>query len=123
MLKRLIDVTLASVGLVAVAPLMAFAAIGIRCSNPGPIFYRAQRGGINGSPFIMYKFRTMRVAEDVQSVITAHQDSRVFAFGSLLRRTKIDELPQLFNVLKNEMSIIGPRPADPRVIQNYAPEH
>src|SRR5437667_12351186 len=123
MLKRPIDVILASVALVFTAPLMAVAAIGIRLSSPGPIFYCASRVGINGRLFVMYKFRTMHVRTVVRSVVTAQEDSRVFPFGRLLRRTKIDELPQLLNILKNEMSIVGPRPEDPSFVKRYAPEH
>jgi lipopolysaccharide/colanic/teichoic acid biosynthesis glycosyltransferase len=81
-----------------------------------PIIYRARRVGKGGGTFAMYKFRTMYVGAERKGPITAPGDSRCFAFGSLLRRLKIDELPQLVNVLKGEMSIVGPRPEDPKIV-------
>jgi lipopolysaccharide/colanic/teichoic acid biosynthesis glycosyltransferase len=122
--KRWLDLALASVALVAVTPLLAVAALGIRLSGPGPIFYRAQRLGLHGRPFTMYKLRTMRVGQASTSVITARDDPRVFAFGAFLRRAKIDELPQLFNILRGEMVIVGPRPEDPLMVERfYRPVH
>jgi lipopolysaccharide/colanic/teichoic acid biosynthesis glycosyltransferase len=123
--KRLLDVTLAAVGLLVGAPLLAAAALGIRLSSPGPVLYRARRAGRGGSPFLMYKLRTMHVDHGAhRSAITGPADPRVFPFGALLRRTKVDELPQLVNVLRGEMSIIGPRPEDPQfVATHYAPVH
>ena len=123
--KRLFDVAGAAVGLVLTAPLLAAGAIGIRLSSPGPVLYRARRVGKGGEPFTMYKLRTMHAATaGAQPLITGANDPRVFAFGSLLRRLKIDELPQLVNVLRGEMAIVGPRPEDPVfVARHYAPEH
>jgi len=107
------------------APLFGVVAIGIFVSSPGSIFYRAHRMGINRKEFVMYKFRTMHVDQQwFPSLITAKEDPRVFRFGAWLRRSKIDELPQLINVLKGEMSIVGPRPEDPKIVQlYYTPEH
>ena len=123
MVRRLIDVLLASVALVIFAPVLLVAALGIRLSSPGPIFYRAQRVGRQRTHFTMYKLRTMRVADGAQqSVITAQHDPRVFPFGNLLRRSKIDELPQLFNVLRGEMSIVGPRPEAPSIVAEHYTE-
>ncbi len=122
--KRALDIALAGVALVATAPLVALAALGIRLAGPGPILYRARRVGLHNRRFTMYKLRTMRVeqAHASASAITAKDDPRVFPFGALLRHTKIDELPQLFNVLRGEMSIVGPRPEDPRMVELfYAP--
>ena len=124
MAKSLLDIVVAATGLVLTSPILVFAAVGIRLTSPGPVIYRAQRVGRYGSPFTMFKFRTMHVGKGEQwSTITAQNDSRVFWFGRLLRSTKVDELPQLFNVLRREMSIVGPRPEDPAIVaQHYTPE-
>src|ERR671923_1545938 len=123
MAKRLIDIVLAGVGLALAAPVLALAALGIRLSSPGPVFYRARRAGRAGSCFTMYKLRTMHQRRPGQaSRITGQDDPRVFPLGALLRRTKIDELPQLFNVLRGDMSIVGPRPEDPAIVaRHYTP--
>jgi len=122
--KRVLDVVLSGVALVAVAPLLAAAAIGIRLAGRGPILYRAERIGLHNRPFTMYKLRTMRVGQAYTSAITARDDPRVFAFGRLLRRAKLDELPQLLNILRGDMSIVGPRPEDPSMVERfYAPLH
>jgi lipopolysaccharide/colanic/teichoic acid biosynthesis glycosyltransferase len=122
--KRALDVVLAGVALLLVAPVLVVAAVGIRLAGPGPVLYRAQRLGWDARPFTMYKLRTMRAEQASASVITARDDPRVFPFGALLRRTKIDELPQLFNILRGDMSIVGPRPEDPRMVELfYAPLH
>src|ERR1041385_8480232 len=119
------DVVLSGVALVVVSPLLALAALGIWLSDKGQIFYRARLAGRDGRPFTMYKLRTMRVDHGTfRSVITAEHDPRVFPFGAWLRRAKVDELPQLINILRGEMSIVGPRPEHPRIVdQYYAPEH
>src|SRR5207244_441643 len=105
-------------------PRRAAAAIGIRLSSPAPVLYRARRVGRNGAGFTMYKLRTMHQREGAASAITGRNDPRVFPFGAWLRRTKIDELPQLFNVLRGDMSLVGPRPADPEIVlRHYAPVH
>src|SRR5262245_21196017 len=125
MLTRLVHVLVALIALVTLSPVLALAAVGIRLSSDGPVLFRANRVGLNGKIFCMYKFRTMHVAQDAgASPITAKDDPRVFAFGSWLRRLKIDELPQLFNILKGDMAIVGPRPEDPRIVSaSYAPPH
>src|SRR5437763_11728518 len=116
MVKRLLDVVLSGVGLALVAPVLAIAALGIRLASPGPVLYRARRVGRAGAPFTMYKLRTMHQRRPGRaSRITGQDDPRVFPLGALLRRTKIDELPQLFNVLRGDMSIVGPRPEDPDI--------
>jgi lipopolysaccharide/colanic/teichoic acid biosynthesis glycosyltransferase len=123
--KRLFDVAVTAVALVASLPILAIAALGIRLSSRGPVLYRATRAGRRGKLFTMYKLRTMEVRAPVveDSVITASDDKRVFPFGALLRRSKIDELPQLFNVLRGDMTFVGPRPEDPKVVaQHYTPE-
>jgi lipopolysaccharide/colanic/teichoic acid biosynthesis glycosyltransferase len=117
--KRVLDVILAGVALVAAAPVLCVAAVGIRLAGAGPIFYRAHRVGLHGRVFTMYKLRTMRVRQSYASAITAKNDPRVFPFGALLRRTKVDELPQLYNVLRGDMAIVGPRPEDPGMVARF----
>jgi lipopolysaccharide/colanic/teichoic acid biosynthesis glycosyltransferase len=124
MVKRLFDVVCAGVALVLTAPLLGLAAIGIKLTDPGPVFYRARRVGYLGRQFTMYKLRTMRHGKGNASGgggarITAHGDARVSTVGRLLRRTKIDELPQLFNVLRGDMAIVGPRPEDPAIVRQH----
>jgi len=111
MVKRLFDVVCAAAGLVVSAPIVALAAVGIKLTDPGPVFYRARRVGYLGRQFTMFKLRTMRSGEsDTGPVITGHGDDRISPIGKILRKTKVDELPQLFNVLRGDMSIVGPRP-------------
>lgn len=118
--KRLVDIAISSLAILFLIPLFIVVAVGIRLSSKGPIFYRAPRVGLNGKLFILYKFRTMDPARSMfTSVITAKHDPRIFPFGQLLRLCKIDELPQLFNLLRGEMSIVGPRPEDPDIVQRY----
>jgi sugar transferase (PEP-CTERM system associated) len=117
-IKRLFDVTLASVGLILAAPLMVLAAIAIKVESAGPVLYRQPRSGQNGCVFILNKFRSMRRdAEEGTGPVWAQQrDPRVTRVGALLRRTRLDELPQLFNVLLGHMSFIGPRPERPEFV-------
>src|SRR5438445_2766534 len=116
MVKRLFDIMLSAAALVLLSPILLIVATGIRLSSRGPIFYRARRVGLNGEEFTMHKFRTMETNQwPAGSAITAPNDSRVFLFGSVLRRLKIDELPQLYDVLRGKMSFVGPRPEDPRI--------
>jgi lipopolysaccharide/colanic/teichoic acid biosynthesis glycosyltransferase len=128
MLKRAFDVAFSFLALVAAAPILIVAAIAIRLSSPGPVLYRATRVGRAGHPFTMFKLRTMHLNQAVvggklaTSAITARDDPRVFAVGRVLRQTKVDELPQLWNVLRGDMSLVGPRPEDPRFVEkNYTP--
>lgn len=110
MAKRLFDIFLSLFALSVLFPLIAASAIGIKLSSPGPILYRAVRIGANGERFNMYKLRTMRTDSGASSSITAPGDSRVFAFGKFIRMTKVDELPQFWNILVGDMSVVGPRP-------------
>jgi lipopolysaccharide/colanic/teichoic acid biosynthesis glycosyltransferase len=122
--KRLFDIGAATVALIVLSPLMLLVAVAIRASSPGPVIFRARRVGLHGRPFSMFKFRTMTCSADAGSAITGSHDRRVFPLGRLLRRSKIDELPQLFNVLIGEMALVGPRPEDPRLVATwYRPEH
>lgn len=120
--RRLLDVAASSVGLVALSPLFLAVGLAIKLDSPGPIFFRGARVGKGGKLFHVYKFRTMVVnAPQVGAGITAAGDRRVTRVGRFLRRAKIDELPQLFNVLKGEMGLVGPRPEDPRYVALYSP--
>jgi Undecaprenyl-phosphate glucose phosphotransferase len=119
--KRIMDVLLASVALVLLAPVMLLLALLVKLTSPGPVFYRQERCGLNGRPFNMLKFRTMRVdAEASGPQMTAVNDPRKTWFGSLLRATNLDELPQLFNVLWGDMSLVGPRPERPVFVRKFA---
>jgi lipopolysaccharide/colanic/teichoic acid biosynthesis glycosyltransferase len=125
MTARLFDIVLAGFAIIVLSPLLLIAALGIRLSSSGPVLYRAQRVGKNGKLFTMYKFRSMHVETGgFQSRITSADDPRVFRFGAWLRFLKLDELPQLFNIIKGEMSIVGPRAEDPQIVEkHYRPEH
>jgi len=124
LLKRAFDVAFSLIVLIAAAPLMALIAIAIRLSSPGPILFVHERVGLNGKIFRMYKFRSMRIApkEESDSRWTTASDPRRTAVGALLRRTNLDELPQFFNVLKGDMSVVGPRPERPHFVQKFLNE-
>jgi exopolysaccharide biosynthesis polyprenyl glycosylphosphotransferase len=142
LLKRAIDIAGAVVGLAVTAPLFVYAAWRIRRESPGPVFFRQERVGLNMSRFTLFKFRTMRVGVDDsehREYIRATMDHRVARngnglykldrsgdvtpFGCWLRKTSLDELPQLINVLRGEMSLVGPRPCIPYELDNFAPHH
>lgn len=120
--KRFFDIILSIIALIALFPIMLIAAIGIKISSKGPIFYKAKRMGKGMKPFEVYKFRTMHVNADQKGSITATNDSRIFKFGNLLRKLKIDELPQLINIIQGTMSIIGPRPEGIDIVENFYSE-
>jgi exopolysaccharide biosynthesis polyprenyl glycosylphosphotransferase len=122
LLKRLIDVVIAGLGLVLSAPVFALATIAIRLSSRGPIFFRQERIGRSGRPFDVLKFRTMYVNHDSDTTWSVLRDHRVTRVGKILRKCSIDELPQLLNVLKGEMSLIGPRPERPFFVDRFAAE-
>lgn len=115
--KRILDIFIGSIGVMVLALLFPFVAVFIKIGSPGPIFYRQLRIGLNGRPFMLIKFRTMAVdAEDsVGAVWSTPGDPRVTGVGRMLRRLYIDEIPQLWNVLKGEMSVVGPRPERPEL--------
>jgi putative colanic acid biosysnthesis UDP-glucose lipid carrier transferase len=109
--KRLTDLTLATLILIPAAPIMLGIALLVKMSSPGPVIFKQRRYGLDGREIIVYKFRTMRVTEDGEAIRQATRaDSRVTPLGRLLRRTSLDELPQLLNVLQGRMSLVGPRP-------------
>lgn len=113
-LKRIFDVAVAGIGLVLAAPLMALVALAVRFDSPGPVLYRQERAGEFGKPFTILKFRSMRTdAEKHGAQFAADADPRVTRVGNFIRKTRLDELPQLWNVLVGEMSMVGPRPERP----------
>jgi lipopolysaccharide/colanic/teichoic acid biosynthesis glycosyltransferase len=123
MAKRALDLAISGLGLLVLSPLMLIAAIWIKVDSKGPIFYRGERVGKDGELFGMYKFRTMVVdADRIGPAVTYNADPRVTRVGRFLRDTKLDELPQLINVLKGEMSLVGPRPEDPSYVAYYTDE-
>jgi len=117
--KRAFDITVASVGLVLCGPLLAAAGLVVRVSSPGPVIFGHERVGRAGKPFTLYKLRTMRGS--VGSQVTVAGDKRVTPVGKILRRTKIDELPGLFNVLSGDLSLVGPRPEVRKYVDLYPP--
>jgi lipopolysaccharide/colanic/teichoic acid biosynthesis glycosyltransferase len=122
-LKRSFEVLVSASALALLLPFFAVIAFIIRLTSPGPVFYLATRIGRDGQPFKLYKFRSMVVGADKRGPgVTTTGDARVTPIGRVLRRYKIDELPQLINVLKGDMSLVGPRPEDPRYVALYTPE-
>lgn len=123
-IKNVEDYLFATILLVFASPLMVVIAMGVKISSPGPILYRQCRVGWNGQEFTMLKFRSMPFEIEKKSgpVWASRDDGRATAFGGFLRKFSLDELPQLFNVLKGEMSLIGPRPERPMFVKKYKDE-
>jgi len=120
---RALDVTVSAVALIVLAPLLLVVSVAVKLSSPGPALHRAQRAGRHGRPFTLYKFRSMVVSgPGSHPRITGAGDSRITPVGRILRRTKLDELPQFFNTLKGDMSLVGPRPEDPALVDTYSAE-
>ena len=131
--KRALDLSLTSIGLLAISPLLVGTAAAIKITSPGPVFFRQERIGKDGKPFLMFKFRSRYVdaearraallaTSDRQGVCFKQKDDpRITRVGRFLRRYSIDELPQLLNVLKGDMSLVGPRPALPEEVDAYTP--
>jgi lipopolysaccharide/colanic/teichoic acid biosynthesis glycosyltransferase len=118
--RRLIDIAGALVGLVVASPILLAVGVLIKLDSPGPVIHVAQRSGKDGKPFRLYKLRSMVVgAQREGPAITPAGDRRITRVGHFVRRTKLDELPQLLNVLKGDMSLVGPRPEDPRYVARY----
>src|SRR5436190_5082058 len=118
--KRAFDLVGSTLLLLLTAPLLAIAALAVRVSSPGPVLFRQKRVGLNGQLFEIIKFRTMNVNDDSDTAWFAGEDDRVTRVGRILRMTSVDELPQLFNVLRGEMSIVGPRPERPHYTDQFA---
>jgi exopolysaccharide biosynthesis polyprenyl glycosylphosphotransferase len=135
LIKRSFDIVVSSVGLIVTAPLFPLIALAIRLDSRGPVFFNQRRAGLDGRPFQMHKFRTMvadaedRLADVVrlddlrEPVFKLSDDPRITRVGRALRRLSLDELPQLYNVLRGEMSIVGPRPEQVELVERYRPEH
>jgi sugar transferase (PEP-CTERM system associated) len=116
------NLILAAIGVVVAAPIMLLTALAVRLTSAGPVLYRQVRVGMDGRPFTLYKFRSMRANAEAETgaVWASKDDPRVTPLGRTLRKLRIDEIPQLFNVLKTEMSIVGPRPERPEMVQSLA---
>jgi lipopolysaccharide/colanic/teichoic acid biosynthesis glycosyltransferase len=120
--RRAFDAAVSTAGLVTLSPLFAALAILVKASSPGPALFRSERAGQNGRMFRLVKFRTMREGSASGGGITTRMDPRVTPVGRVLRRFRLDELPQLWNVVRGDMSLVGPRPEDPRYVALYTPE-
>jgi lipopolysaccharide/colanic/teichoic acid biosynthesis glycosyltransferase len=121
-MKRILDVVGSALGLLLLLPVLAVVAVIIKLDSPGPIFFRQERVGRGGRSFRIFKFRTMVVgAARAGTALTVRADTRITPAGIFLRRSKLDELPQLINVLVGDMSIVGPRPEVPEFMKLYAP--
>jgi lipopolysaccharide/colanic/teichoic acid biosynthesis glycosyltransferase len=124
MLKRLFDILASGVGLLLMSPLMVAMAIAVRATSAGPALFRQERIGRGGRPFFILKFRTMvQDAPRLGGQITFGDDVRITRIGRVLRKTKLDEVPQLFNVLKGDMSLVGPRPEVQRYVDMFRADY
>lgn len=123
-MKRIVDIAVSLVGLVVASPIMLAAAIAVGCTSRGPVIFKQERIGLHNKPFRMYKFRTMEVQKPAaeKEGWTVKDDPRVTKVGKFLRRTSIDELPQLFNILMGDMSVVGPRPERPQFVEQFKEE-
>lgn len=122
-MKRLFDIIASAIGLLLLSPLFLILAIWIKCDSNGPVFYKQKRVGRGNKDFDLYKFRSMRVGADKLGLITVGgRDPRITRSGYFIRKYKLDEFPQLINVLKGDMSIVGPRPEVRKYVDLYTPE-
>lgn len=121
MIKRLFDLVLSALGLLLLAPVLLAIALWIKLDSPGPVFFRQVRVGRHGVPFRIFKFRTMRLDSERDGKLTVGADHRITRSGHFLRRYKLDELPQLIDVLRGTMSLVGPRPEVPEYVAHYPP--
>ena len=119
LLKRGFDIAVSAVLLVLLSPLLLLIALAIKLSSPGPVLFKQERIGLNKKPFMMYKFRSMRVNDEENTAWSGQTDDRRTWLGSFLRKTSLDELPQLFNTLKGDMSLVGPRPEIPYYVEQF----
>ncbi|MBD5460123.1 MAG: undecaprenyl-phosphate glucose phosphotransferase [Lachnospiraceae bacterium] len=122
--KRVMDIVGSLLGIVLVSPVMALCALLVRLTSPGPVIFKQERVGLHNKPFYMYKFRSMEVQKpsEENKAWTIRDDPRVTRVGKILRRTSLDELPQLFNILKGDMSLVGPRPERPLFVEKFKEE-
>lgn len=122
-LKRMLDIVASGLGLIVLSPVLLIIALIIKFTSPGPVFYRAMRVGLRNKPFTMFKFRSMVInADKIGGPSTAGDDARLTLIGKILRRFKLDELPELANVLFGDMSLVGPRPEVKMYIDMMTPE-
>ncbi|MBX7042401.1 MAG: sugar transferase [Ignavibacteria bacterium] len=120
MLKRISDIVLSGGGILVLSPLLLIIFIAVKASSPGPAIYRQKRVGRNSADFEVYKFRSMYTGSDRKGLLTVgDRDPRITGVGAILRKYKLDELPQLFNVIKGDMSIVGPRPEVRKYVELY----
>jgi lipopolysaccharide/colanic/teichoic acid biosynthesis glycosyltransferase len=123
-IKRVFDIVVAGVGLILLLPVMIIVALLIKSDSQGSVFFKQQRMGKGFRPFWIYKFRTMKENSELAGrLVTVGEDPRITRVGRFLRKTKIDELPQLINVLKGDMSFVGPRPEVPRFVELFQREY
>lgn len=118
--QRVVDIAASAGGLVVLAPVMAASAVAIKMDSPGPVFFRQERVGRHGTTFRIHKFRTMRTDVAGANVSTTG-DARITRVGRILRKTKLDELPQLIDVLQGHMALVGPRPEVPEFVEKWEP--
>ena len=111
-IKRAVDIVGSTCGIIVLSPLLLLLALLVKLSSPGPVIFKQERVGLHGKPFYMYKFRSMeqQSEEEEKKAWTVRDDPRVTGIGKIMRRTSLDELPQLFNILRGDMSLVGPRP-------------
>jgi Undecaprenyl-phosphate glucose phosphotransferase len=123
-IKRISDILFAIAGIIILSPVLFLTAVIIKLSSPGPVIFKQERLGLNRKKFVMYKFRSMKIPDDgdEKHQWTVRDDPRTTKFGSFIRKTSIDELPQLFNILKGDMSLIGPRPERPYFVEKFREE-
>ena len=122
MLKRVFDIISSLMVLLIIFPLLILISILIKLDSKGQIFYYQKRIGLNGKEFNLYKFRTMKPGSDKKGLLTVGNDSRITRVGSILRKLKLDEIPQLFNIITGDMSVVGPRPETPNYVELYNEE-
>ncbi len=122
--KRFVDIVGSAAGLVLISPIMLLTALAVKLSSPGPIIFKQERIGLHNKPFWMYKFRTMEIQKESaeKRAWTVKDDPRVTKIGKFLRRTSLDELPQLYNTLRGDMSLVGPRPERPLFVEKFREE-
>ncbi len=121
-MRRAVDIVVGAIALLVLSPLLLITALAVVIDSPGSPFFRGWRVGKGGRPFRMWKFRSMAKGAARGAPITGRNDPRVTRVGRLLRKTKLDELPQFINVLKGDMTLVGPRPEAPEVVARYTPE-
>lgn len=124
LIKRVVDIAGSLFGIIVTSPVMLLAALLVKLTSPGPVIFRQERVGLHNRPFYMYKFRSMEQQKPTEEkkAWTVRDDPRVTRVGKLLRRTSLDELPQLFNILKGDMSLVGPRPERPLFVEKFKEE-